>query len=229
MSDSFRQGSGSGGARATWIGLLWSTCLCASCLERETFRGHGDFPHLLSLQRKFNPVHAWRLDLSQSVVYAQVWQYGMVLFLYFILSNILLFLLTNTFSLFFLVVHSYPAHSLMCSHSFWLLYCDGGFWHFFRKAVWRILSLLVQRLLRLPSAPGVEEYWELRISWGVLLGFCRGLHATGGLLGGMWLVLPENTHMLAHRLAFNVEVLERNVPCVCGVLVKAVWWCVTKE
>jgi len=35
-------------------------------------------------------------------------------------------------------------------------------------------------------------------------------------------VLPENTHMLAHGLVFNVKVLERNVPCVCGVLVKAV-------
>lgn len=65
------------------------------------------------------------------------------------------------------------------------------------------------------------EYRELRISRGVLLGFYHGLHAAGSLLGGMWHVSPENTHMLAHRLVFNVEVLERNVPCVCGMLVKA--------
>lgn len=68
----------------------------------------------------------------------------------------------------------------------------------------------------------------------------RGILGAEDLLGGFIRVLPwfacyrgplgrdvtcltrEHTHILAHRLVFNVEVLERNVPCVCGMLVKAV-------
>lgn len=76
--------------------------------------------------------------------------------------------------------------------------------------------------IKAPICPRGRGIWGAQDLWGGLLGFRNGLLAAGCLSGGMWHVLPGNTHMLAHRLVFNVEVLERNVPCVCGVMVKAV-------
>lgn len=173
MSDSFRQGSGSGGARATWIGLLRSTCLCASCLERETFWGHGDFPHLLSLQRKFSSVHAWRLDFSQSAVYAEVCRYGFLASL----SNISLFLLSNSFLLFFLAVHSSPIHSclrtplcaLILSGSFIVLGVCGV--PFSKGCVENPISLSLTPI----KTPICPRGWGILWSWGSLGGFIRVL------------------------------------------------------
>lgn len=78
--------------------------------------------------------------------------------------------------------------------------------------------------VKAPICPRDRELLGVEDLLGVLLGSSVVCMLQRGLSRGMGGIPRTHTytHMPAHWLVLNVEVLERNVPCVCGVLVKAV-------